>query len=160
SRTASIDLPRKLKGSDMVLFAVLKSLGLPVKVLPVLEDEGGYFPEDPRLGTKPFVEPGNEHHYISTFDCDNYYLRDIAKFREKGYMTKSKYYYGRHKDEDEEEERVDFHLNYWDACNFLTDSHDIEARWKALLMGRTPYGRKRTKGTIVGTELHPHVLSD
>lgn len=47
SNTAAIDLPRNLKGSDMVLFAVLQSLGLPVKVLPVLDDEyGKYFSQD------------------------------------------------------------------------------------------------------------------
>ena len=65
SDTAAVDLPRKLKGSDMVLFAVLKSLGLLVEVLPVLEDNGAYFPPDPGLDTKGEVQKNPKNFTLS-----------------------------------------------------------------------------------------------
>ena len=43
SNLAQILLPQALKGADLALYSSFESLGLEVEILPVLEDEEGYF---------------------------------------------------------------------------------------------------------------------
>ncbi|KAE8137959.1 hypothetical protein BDV38DRAFT_245960 [Aspergillus pseudotamarii] len=56
SNSTTYDLPRGLKGSDVVLYSIFQSLGLHVQVLPVLENDGKYIPENPELGLKGHIE--------------------------------------------------------------------------------------------------------
>ncbi|KAI9372812.1 hypothetical protein BJX61DRAFT_533642 [Aspergillus egyptiacus] len=49
SKLAKTQLPRALKGADLVLYAVFKSLGIDVEVLPVLENDGCYVARDTDL---------------------------------------------------------------------------------------------------------------
>ncbi|KAL1959552.1 hypothetical protein VTO42DRAFT_1587 [Malbranchea cinnamomea] len=77
SRTGRECLPRTLKGSDLSIFAVLKSLGLSLEVLPVLEHNGDYFATNElELSTaKSILQESAESRtrYIST---DYYYDED------------------------------------------------------------------------------------
>lgn len=158
SDMAAIDLPRKLKGSDMVLFAVLQALGLLVKVLPVLEDDGKYFPLDKDVGTEPKAERKDGHIYQHSDYFDVHHRQALKNFREKGYMTDPEHFYST--DGEEEGERVDLNLSYHNVCYYYDyDCKDIEKRWKTLLMGRLPFGREWTGGSIVGNQLHPRELS-
>jgi hypothetical protein len=49
SRPAAEGLPRRLKGSDLVLYSVFKALGIETSVLPVIERHGWYIDTNPRL---------------------------------------------------------------------------------------------------------------
>lgn len=138
----------------MVIFAILRSLGLLVEVLPVLENHGEYFPPNP-LGVEPNVKTGMGRCYLDPErDYDNDADR-LEEFREKGYITK----YIRHRGA-VRKVRGKFNLKYVDFGSYDTDCEDIETRWKTLLMGRSPFGRTMTKGSTVGKKLHPRVSSD
>lgn len=64
---ATRSLPRSLKGSDLVLYSIFKSLGIEVKVLPVIETDASYNPEDPQLGIEG-IGPGERYYYDWDFD--------------------------------------------------------------------------------------------
>lgn len=49
SRSAIKGLPRRLKGSDLVLYSVFKELSIETRVLPVIERNGRYIEKNPRL---------------------------------------------------------------------------------------------------------------
>jgi hypothetical protein len=150
SNTAAVDLPRKLKGSDIVLFSVLQSLGLLVEVLPVLEVDGHYVPPEREQSYKGYLTSDY------CFDSAN-----LKIFREKGYMVNENklYSYGPRREVDEKD-RVDFHLSYTTLCSYHVDCKDIETRWKTLLMSRCPVGINTAPGSVVGKKLHPRISTD
>lgn len=113
---ANIQLPRALKGSDLVLYSVFKSLGMEVDVLPVLERQGKYAPGDAPLGINGCVERGRRSSYMGIYDSYN------------GFGEMSRYLaYG----ED---------LEGTESAEILPpgamDRADVDRRWKLLLMAR------------------------
>ncbi|KAE8146975.1 hypothetical protein BDV25DRAFT_42831 [Aspergillus avenaceus] len=50
AKIAPAGFPACLKGSDLVLFSIFRSLGIETQVLPVLEKSGKYIPANPDLG--------------------------------------------------------------------------------------------------------------
>ncbi|KAL4739206.1 hypothetical protein BDV11DRAFT_170239 [Aspergillus similis] len=100
SNLAELQLPRALKGADLVLYSVFKSLNLDVEVLPILEKGGQYCDEDPELGITgkiPYNEGGNQEGgsrrrsrlYMSEYDLD--YGRTLQKFLEDGQKPQPTY---------------------------------------------------------------------
>lgn len=156
-------LPRKLKGSDLALFAVLRSLRLRVKVLPVLQGE-----KSEKEGWKYFV--GNDCGLetssiaqrtggIKAFRAGTYNYHDtdldIELYREKGYMEKEVYENGW-----KTAQRA-FELRYTYTAHDLVSYDDINERWKRILVTRHPTGSsKESVGAMIGTALHPYVLTD
>jgi hypothetical protein len=71
--SAQLALPRKLKGSDMALFAVLRSLGLKTEVRPVLEHFGEFFCRDEASldSTLNEIDPDPEYDsiYLDYIEC-------------------------------------------------------------------------------------------
>ncbi|PGH03432.1 hypothetical protein AJ80_08680 [Polytolypa hystricis UAMH7299] len=132
SKTANVSLPRRLKGSDMALFAVLQYLGLPVKVLPILKEYGVYFPP-------------NEESKVQ------------GRFREKGYITQSVWGPRRWQYRKVKTLKLKYHQLFKDD---FYEYKDIESRWKRLLLSRHPQGQEKYMiGARVGTELHPQQLA-
>ncbi|KAF9887164.1 hypothetical protein FE257_010418 [Aspergillus nanangensis] len=75
SEIANMQLPRGLKGADLVLYTVLQSLGIEVDIRPVLEYCGEYGSQNLDLGIKGIVR-ANKRHYFSSWDYyDSYYWR-------------------------------------------------------------------------------------
>ncbi|KAL4866616.1 hypothetical protein BDV12DRAFT_210350 [Aspergillus spectabilis] len=66
SKLAKSQLPGGLKGADLVLYSVFKSLGLDIEVPPVLEKNGKGFTESPELGlTGRIPEEKRRRYYVS-----------------------------------------------------------------------------------------------
>ena len=158
SSTAKRSLPRKLKGSDLALFAVLKSLGLRAKVLPVLQKEGKYF-----IGNENGLETSNSAQRsdgtrasrAATQYHDDDADRDVEQYRKMGYMEKDVYEGGW------KTVRRTFELPYTYTAYDLEGYNDINERWKRILMTRHPTGSsKESVGAMIGTALHPYILSD
>ncbi|PYI02019.1 hypothetical protein BO78DRAFT_400862 [Aspergillus sclerotiicarbonarius CBS 121057] len=67
SDLAELQLPRALKGADLVVYAVLKSLGVEVSILPVLEFGGSYGSRNPQLGITGRVKDSGSRYVSSHF---------------------------------------------------------------------------------------------
>ncbi|KAL1959356.1 hypothetical protein VTO42DRAFT_2159 [Malbranchea cinnamomea] len=157
SFTAKRSLPRKLKGSDLALFAVLKSLGLSVDVLPVLERNGEYFTANEfDLDTENKVSTETEHsNYLTTsFYCIP--ERTVDFYRENGYMVKEIYGWGK-----SQVERTPLELFYLWNSHDLDASEDLQKLWKTILVSREPLNcPEHNFGAFIGTTLHPYKTTD
>ncbi|KAJ9193161.1 hypothetical protein DTO164E3_5523 [Paecilomyces variotii] len=168
AKYANEALPRSLKGSDLVLYSVFKSLGIFVKVVPVLELGGLYVPNDPQLGISGKTEKGQG--YIRTFETNYEARKNLEKFRKLGYMESYLGYSG-------PPQRTGLELEYQDIGATLSDWDDIDRHWKTILLGRQVNGlseleevpgdyddyhdyNEKPTGTRVGTRLHPYFTSD
>ncbi|KAI9926316.1 hypothetical protein MW887_004080 [Aspergillus wentii] len=122
SEVAELQLPRGLKGADLVLYSVLKSLGIEVNVLPVLENDGKYGSANPQLGLSGTVSHKNGRFYMGTYgDYEAYGLKDYLAKGEK------------------------LKINYSEIMpQGSVDMSDIDRRWKMLLMVRRVRGMTET----------------
>ncbi|OJJ43939.1 hypothetical protein ASPZODRAFT_72321 [Penicilliopsis zonata CBS 506.65] len=68
STTAEHSLPQILKGSDLVLYSVFKSLGLQVNVLPVREADGFYHTENPQMDIGGRTHPKRDKYAIDEYE--------------------------------------------------------------------------------------------
>ena len=59
---ADLQLPRAFKGADLVVYAVLKSLGFKVRVVPILELNGRFGPGNDALGITGQIPDGKQHY--------------------------------------------------------------------------------------------------
>ncbi|KAJ9302233.1 hypothetical protein DTO271G3_1099 [Paecilomyces variotii] len=163
ARYANEALPRSLKGSDLVLYSVLKSLGIGVKVVPVLELRGSYVPDDPGE-----TEKGQGH--IRLF-ATNYKARKSIEILEKLGYVESKSGYSA------PQQRTGLELEYKDIGATVSDWDDIGRHWKTILLGREVYGLsgpeegqddyyyyydddEEQTGARVGTRLHRYFTTD
>ncbi|KAJ1709359.1 hypothetical protein G4B11_001652 [Aspergillus flavus] len=122
SNTTAYDLPRGLKGSDMVLYSIFQSLGLHVQVLPVLENHGKYIPENPDLGLKGHIE--GRSNYIG-MGGDEGFSNDLQP-----YLARNKRLF------------VNF-SEVLPQSSSREDIADIDRRWKLLKMTRRVGSMKR-----------------
>jgi hypothetical protein len=148
-----LQIPRGLKGADLVLYSVFTSLGIEADVLPVLKWEGKYGSENQMLEVESAVED-LENSYIRGDDDIDPWLR----FLKNGEMPKK-----------------------IKSSEFLppgiVDAMDINQYWKLLLMSRrvdgmrdvAEYAKKEgvavggvyaAEGVRVGTELRPYDVTD
>ncbi|KAL4987017.1 hypothetical protein BDW68DRAFT_178189 [Aspergillus falconensis] len=130
SNVVELQLPRALKGADLVLYSVFESLNLDVEVLPVLEKDGQYCSADPELeitgkishGESENQEPGPwQHHsfYMSEWDYDK--NGTLHKFLEHGQKPQPGY--------------VEL-LPPASAAEY----EDLDRRWKLLMLSRRVMG--------------------
>ncbi|KAE8314353.1 hypothetical protein BDV41DRAFT_534150 [Aspergillus transmontanensis] len=124
SSSTTHDLPKGLKGSDVVLYSIFQSLGLHVQVLPVLENNGKYIPKDPKLGLKGKVKREGEiarrSRYIGDWGDDEYEFADELH----PYLAK------------DEPLHVNPSNEGLPQVSSREDIADIDRRWKLLRMTR------------------------
>lgn len=158
SSTAAVSgLPRGLKGADMSIFSVLQSLGLMVKVLPILEHNGDYISNDQALYVSGSISKETSGHYLY-FDYEGMdSSQDISlnHFSMTGEMIKNKY-----TDRGWQDVKSDFYLEYRHLFEDFKSSRDLEMHWKVLLMARYPRGLPQQGGAWVGHTLHPYRVAD
>lgn len=173
-------LPRSLKGSDLVLYSVFKSLGIDAKVLPAIDFSGAYAPNDSQLGISGRLP--TKHPYIQPFFSGVYRAaQDLRNFRKAGYILKP----GWSPDGQRVTERSELELEYEDIGTSLSDWDDIDKHWKTILLGRQVMGlseednadpvigglpeeeeeeeeqsKVEMTGTRLGTRLHPYTVTD
>ncbi|KAB8251585.1 hypothetical protein BDV35DRAFT_388152 [Aspergillus flavus] len=124
SSSTTHDLPRGLKGFDVVLYSIFQSLGLHVQVLPVLENNGKYIPKDPKLGLKGKVkcegEIARRSRYIGEWGDDEYEFADELQ----PYLAK------------DEPLLVNPTNEVLPQASSREDIADIDRRWRLLRMTR------------------------
>ncbi|KAL1967105.1 hypothetical protein VTN77DRAFT_3629 [Rasamsonia byssochlamydoides] len=148
-------LPRALKGSDLVLYSVFKSLGYEVDILPVMESNGKYDSINSQLGIDGSLQGKAKGHHIHTY---GYYDDDeeLSNYLKYGSTLELDY-----------ETIIEQDFGNWD---------NIDIRWKVLLYGRRMRGIKdmakiaREKGQSktldsyqmarVGKNLDPYFTTD
>ncbi|KAL4884962.1 hypothetical protein BJY04DRAFT_214846 [Aspergillus karnatakaensis] len=122
SNLAQSHLLRSLKGADLVLYSVFKSLGVEVEVLPVLETGGRYCIDNTDLGIKgkiPIKKDGHRPYYLSE-DYTAYMFIDYLK---KGEWLNSLQY-----------------NELLPATPAEVNLDDIDQRWKMLFLTRKIQG--------------------
>lgn len=157
---AASGLPRGLKGADMSLFSVLQSLGLMVKVLPILEHNGDYITNDQTSYVRGSIDQITQEHYLyfDYRDKDSNKKDSLRNFRMTGEMTKR--VYERDLPCGYRHVKLDFHLNYRHLFEDFKNFRDLESHWKVLLMARYPRGTTQPSGAWVGNTLHPYKVAD
>ncbi|KAB8266161.1 hypothetical protein BDV32DRAFT_115206 [Aspergillus pseudonomiae] len=118
SKATVHDLPRGLKGSDVVLYSIFQSLGLDVQVLPVLESRGMYIPENPKLGLTGRMGGKRRFGYLGEWDDEERFCNDLQP-----YLARNK--------------RLT--VNFSEVLpekSSREDLADIDRRWKLLKMTR------------------------
>lgn len=113
---ATESLPRALKGFDLVLYSIFKSLGYEVDILPVIEPGGDYDTTNPQLGLEGSVLGKRKWDYISTDRYD-----ESPPYLEHGQTLEQDY------------ERV--------LDGDFRECDDVEKRWKTLLYARHVKGK-------------------
>ncbi|KAE8138550.1 hypothetical protein BDV38DRAFT_281857 [Aspergillus pseudotamarii] len=80
SEDASINLPRTLKGSDLVFYSVLDALGATVEILPVLghRKDNYYWDTDCESEDGELIGTGLHAHRKSCFSTESHSLNDIV----------------------------------------------------------------------------------
>ncbi|KAL1981845.1 hypothetical protein VTN96DRAFT_2090 [Rasamsonia emersonii] len=116
SDVATESLPRALKGFDLVLYSIFKSLGYEVDILPVIEPGGDYDTTNPQLGLEGSVLGKRKWDYISTDRYD-----ESPPYLEHGQTLEQDY------------ERV--------LDGDFRECDDVEKRWKTLLYARHVKGK-------------------
>ncbi|WEW55731.1 oxidoreductase [Emydomyces testavorans] len=154
--------PRKLKGSDMALYAVLQSLGLPVKVRPVLEVDSEYFPKDPRLDVPASAVAECEGMRVRD-EFQDYPLLDSERWEESQsfeyFRRTGKILSGDSSSANRQE--IDFKLDYAHIPSSFYTYDDIHQRWKLRLLSMRPLGIGRIfAGTLVANDCHPYTAID
>ncbi|KAL4762839.1 2OG-Fe(II) oxygenase [Aspergillus foveolatus] len=169
SNLAELQLPGALKGADLVLYSVFKTLNLDVEVLPILEKDGQYCDGNPQLGITGRV-PHNEedsqeggYHRRRRFYMEEYeydYQGMLQKFLENGQRPQPTY------------------VELLPPAS-AAEHADLDRRWKLLMLSRRVSGMqdlfestaganlaikedsllKRT-GAQVGLSRHPYGTSD
>ncbi|KAL4906976.1 hypothetical protein BDW74DRAFT_130997 [Aspergillus multicolor] len=130
SNLAELRLPRALKGADLVLYSVFKSLNIDVEVLPILEKDGHYCAEDPSLGITGTVPEDDvdiapngrrqrRRFYMDEYDYDS--RGTLQKFIEK-------------------DEKIQPHYVELLPSATAAELEDIDRRWKALMLSRRVCG--------------------
>ncbi|KAL2815226.1 hypothetical protein BDW59DRAFT_16821 [Aspergillus cavernicola] len=123
SKIAEFQLPRALKGADLVLYAVFKSLGIDIEVLPVLEHAGRYITENPDLGLEG--KSPRRRGYMSQY---NYYEGGpLTNYLKKGYKP-----------------LVPDVSELLPSPSSTDQYEDIDRRWKTLMMTRQVRGMTET----------------
>ncbi|RAK95204.1 2OG-Fe(II) oxygenase [Aspergillus ibericus CBS 121593] len=112
SDLAELQLPRALKGADLVVYAVLKALGVEVRILPILEFGGNYGSRNPQLGITGRIE-ASRRWYMSS----EYMHSDLwSEFLQEGNEPE---------------------LGYWDGHEpNYGHIEDIDQHWKEILLTR------------------------
>ncbi|KAL3469173.1 hypothetical protein BJX99DRAFT_241925 [Aspergillus californicus] len=121
SKIAKFQLPRALKGADLVLYAVFKSLGIDIEVLPVLETDGRYFTEDSDVGVTGKTNKGRR--FYMGQDDDWYYMDNMTKYLHK----------------DNQPLQPGFSEMILPPSSF-EEYEDVDRRWKLLMMARKVKG--------------------
>lgn len=150
----------------MALFSVLRSLGLEVKVLPVLETDGNYT-VNPKLNSSSSDPERSSHltYLQSDFgdecDGDEKWKKAFDHFQKTGKMIFNEYQteWGEWRGQFRDVE-TSFHLKYRRLFNDYNGAMDLESYWKILLLARLPKGLGRPVGSRVGHHLHPYVIWD
>ncbi|KAL1955774.1 hypothetical protein VTO42DRAFT_8094 [Malbranchea cinnamomea] len=148
--TANLSADPIVQLTTLPLYSDLRSLGLQVKVLPVLEEGGTYFSPSKDLDVKSRVD-GSGQYAESLFDDDDRSIeRDLLdEFCATGYMTIEPW--------SPSSKRTDrLQLKYWRFFMDRLDRKDIESRWKMLLLSKYPKGIGRHDGARVGEDMHPY----
>ncbi|RJE22355.1 hypothetical protein PHISCL_05297 [Aspergillus sclerotialis] len=115
---AHIKLPRALKGADLVLYSVFKSLGIEVEVLPVLEYGGQYGPQNSKRGITGTIQ-NSRRKYLKCFHSA---IDDLANYLGSG---------------------EELYPTYGGMLSQqLADPTDIDQYWKTLLLSRRVVGLK------------------
>jgi hypothetical protein len=159
SLAAASSFPKALRGIDMALFSVLQSLGLKVKVLPILEASGydtGFKPIISSLNREESVQArySQSSSEIRSYKDDEA-KKAFVKFQRTGKMTKKVNRYS-----ESHYVETGFYLKYSLLFDDFDDSMDLESRWKTLLLARFPLGLGLLSGSRVGTDLHPYRIRD
>lgn len=137
----------------MSLFSILQSLGLMVRVVPILEEGGKYISDDQALYVKGSVKRKRRpRHYIHIESSDSMEQISLHHFSMTGKRVISS--------DRRRNEETDFYLNYYHFFEDFKNSRDLESHWKVLLMARYPRGLPKTGGTYVGHALHPYRVVD
>ncbi|KAF7596013.1 hypothetical protein BBP40_003793 [Aspergillus hancockii] len=119
SGLAQTRLPRTLKGADLVLYSIFKSLGLDVEILPVLESGKRYADANPALGLTGVV--GGKH----IWEDGDYEFYMLQRYLEK-------------------DEQIDLSYNeILPPVQSSDDYGDIDRRWKLLMLTRRVKGMKQ-----------------
>ncbi|RDW86095.1 2OG-Fe(II) oxygenase [Aspergillus mulundensis] len=148
SNLADLQLPRALKGADLVLYSVFRSLNIDVEVLPILEKDGHYCAEDPSLGITGTV-PGEDEiapngrrrrsrFYMSEYDYDH--SGTLQRFLGNGKKPWPNY--------------VELLPSASPA-----DYEDIDRRWKTLMLSRRVGGMQNMVENFATEELPAKVNS-
>ncbi|KAL4799468.1 hypothetical protein BDV19DRAFT_400733 [Aspergillus venezuelensis] len=158
SKHASSQLPRSLKGSDLVIYSVFASLGMNPAILPILENDGNYNTSNPPLNIKGKTpDPATFH--TGQFEYYDYYFDN---FLTKGQRPVKPNY-----------------TEVLPAPGSAAECEDLEKRWKILLAARRVNGMKNAyvtartnnldrnegshfqeNGVQVGVARHPYIVSD
>ncbi|PLB43732.1 hypothetical protein P170DRAFT_441188 [Aspergillus steynii IBT 23096] len=110
SDLATIQVPRALKGADLVLYSVFKSLGIELAILPIIAQNGVYA-KNPELGLTGTVDGSRGNRCSISYRRPRFY---------KDYLMHGKPF---------TLDTVDF-----EPADFYCD--DLDQRWKWLLMTR------------------------
>ncbi|KAL4969935.1 2OG-Fe(II) oxygenase [Aspergillus stella-maris] len=158
SKHASSQLPRSLKGSDLVLYSVFASLGMNPTILPILENNGDYNTANPPLNIEGKTPDSGTFH-TGQYE---YYDYGFDNFLTKGQKPVKP--------------------NYTEVLPVpasAAECEDLEKRWKVLLAARRVNGMGRAfdiaeknnldrneeshfqeQGVQVGIARHPYIVSD
>ncbi|KAL4937863.1 hypothetical protein BDV06DRAFT_215581 [Aspergillus oleicola] len=157
SKHASTQLPRSLKGSDLVLYSIFNALGISTTILPILENDGNYNSANQELGIKGKTPDPSTFHNGQY----GYYDYRLNEFLEKGKKPIKPHY-----------------TEILPAPGSAAECEDLDRRWKMLLMARHVNGMKdafriakennlernegshfQEQGVQVGVGRHPYVAS-
>ncbi|KAK2757052.1 hypothetical protein FQN54_005021 [Arachnomyces sp. PD_36] len=159
SQAAASSLPQALKGTDMALFSILQSLGLRVRVLPVLATDGSYSTGNSKLNSS-IVEPSDKRsRQRDSHGCweDYQAKQDFDHFQKTGKMNPKHSLFRSHGDD---EMGSAFYLRYRKLFYDVEGPTDLQLYWKILQLGIIPYGLGPPSGSRVGDDLHPYFIID
>ncbi|GKZ24416.1 hypothetical protein AbraIFM66951_010492 [Aspergillus brasiliensis] len=118
SDLAELQLPRALKGADLVVYAAFEALGIDISILPVLEYDGVYA-GNPQLGVPGGVPKSAKGGYLSETVCWDSAPEDYLK--------------------EGKEEPLSYNEVYpWASSSAL----DVDRHWKRLLLTREVIGMR------------------
>lgn len=145
---ATIQLPKGLKGVDLVLYSVFRSLGFEVDVLPVLEFGGRYGPSNRQLESDGVVNY-NEKRYMEVWED----FDELLDYLDTGELP-------------EDLEYTEF------LPKTIPNTVDVDQYWKLLLLSRRvkgiteaskqrdEVGFYKTEGARVGTTCKEYFVTD
>ncbi|KAL2830432.1 hypothetical protein BJY01DRAFT_260876 [Aspergillus pseudoustus] len=156
SELAQNYLPRGLKGADLVLYSVFRSLGAEVSVVPIIDNNGRYGDGNPALGLSGKL-PKRSHYYLG--DDDWHGSTGLWEYLQNG-----------------EKQLVPSVMEIMPSSG---ECEDVDQRWKFLMMVRQVKGMTellqspeergiaasegnyyRRQGVHVGASCHPYETHD
>ncbi|WEW58788.1 hypothetical protein PRK78_004256 [Emydomyces testavorans] len=138
SKEANLLLPRRLKGSDMALYAALKALGLWVRIMPILHLTSG----------------GQEVGDLDDFRKVSDARYELRQFRKWGYTAHP------HPSMPGVDLMGPPRLSYFHLFHSSDYIEDIHKRWRFLYKSRVPRSAGWPEFDIVGTGLHEKITDE